>query len=430
MSEPSSTPSGGLSVARAGTPEELGALLADARDVVFVPRGLGTRPIIALAPALRTRARVLDLSALAGIVEFDPEEQVLSALPGTPLAVIDRACAAHGLVLPPLVGGLVGAGTLGGLFSDPRILPSAPSAGRVRDHVLGLEAVRGDGTRFRSGGRVVKNVTGYDLTRFLCGARGRHGVVTLLHWRLAPRPLSICTHRITFPGEEALWRGLDALRRAGQDPFEIAVLPPTVVLLTEAGSVEAVRARSQRTLDLLAATGARRVEEATPRVALSAPALAGAGPDPHDGHAALPEGALRIRLRASRWPMLRARQEAILGRLRWLVIHPHAHFGLAEIADLDCRLQQYRNAVEELRTILLELEGSVSLEALPSEWSRGGLPPTFDPWGRGRDPAGTARLARALREEWDPHGVLAYDQQDAFGQQPVCVERTRSGGAP
>ena len=118
----------------------------------------------------------LDLSALTGVTLYEPEELVLSARAGTPIAEIEALVASKGQQLAfepmdygPLLGGAAGCGTIGGVLAANLSGPRRIKAGAARDHFLGLTAVSGRGETFKSGGRVVKNVTGYDL----CKLHGR-----------------------------------------------------------------------------------------------------------------------------------------------------------------------------------------------------------------------------------------------------------------
>lgn len=153
--------------------------------------GLGSKR--ALGRPMQTE-RTLDLSGLSGVTLFEPEELVLSARTGTPLAEIEKLLEENNQEfqfepadLGPLLGLNAGQGTLGGLvntnFAGPRRLKS----GSVRDHVLGINAVSGRGEVFKSGGRVVKNVTGYDLSKGLTGAWGTLAVLTDITMKVLPR---------------------------------------------------------------------------------------------------------------------------------------------------------------------------------------------------------------------------------------------------
>ena len=131
---------------------------------------------------------VLDVAALRGVLDYEPEELVLTALPGTPLAEIENLLATRTQCLafePPY---LTGAGTLGGTVSIGLSGPRRVKAGAVRDHVLGFTAVSGRGELFKAGGKVVKNVTGYDLPKLITGSYGTLAVLTELTVKVLPAP--------------------------------------------------------------------------------------------------------------------------------------------------------------------------------------------------------------------------------------------------
>ena len=138
----------------------------------------------------------LELSAFAGIVTYEPEELVLTARAGTPLATIEAELARHGQRLafePPDFGALLGAApcgaqTIGGVLAANLAGSRRVSAGAARDHFLGFEAVSGDGVPFKAGGRVVKNVTGYDLPKLIAGSWGTLAVLVSVTVRVAPMP--------------------------------------------------------------------------------------------------------------------------------------------------------------------------------------------------------------------------------------------------
>jgi glycolate oxidase FAD binding subunit len=156
--------------------------------------GLGSKRDIG-APV--QAARTLDLSRLAGVTLYEPEELVLSARAGTPLAEIEMLLKERGQELAfepldyaPLITGERGidrkSGTIGGVLAANLSGPRRFKAGAARDHILGVHAVSGRGEAFKSGGRVVKNVTGYDLSKGLAGSWGTLAVVTDLTFKILP----------------------------------------------------------------------------------------------------------------------------------------------------------------------------------------------------------------------------------------------------
>lgn len=135
----------------------------------------------------------LDLSKLTGVTLYEPAELVLSARAGTPLAEIERLLADNGQQLAfepmdygPLLGAERGRGTIGGVLATNLSGPRRLKAGAARDHILGIHAVSGRGEAFKSGGRVVKNVTGYDLSKGLAGSWGTLAVVTDVTFKVLP----------------------------------------------------------------------------------------------------------------------------------------------------------------------------------------------------------------------------------------------------
>ncbi len=142
----------------------------------------------------------LNLSALSGIALYEPEELVVSARPGTTVIALEQALATEGQRLAfeppdwgPLYGQPIGASTIGGIVGCNLSGPRRLIAGAVRDHVLGLSCVSGRGEEFKCGGRVVKNVTGYDLCKVLTGSYGTLAAITEVTLRVVPAPARTST---------------------------------------------------------------------------------------------------------------------------------------------------------------------------------------------------------------------------------------------
>ncbi|MDJ0685322.1 MAG: glycolate oxidase subunit GlcE [Alphaproteobacteria bacterium] len=153
-------------------------------------RGAGTKASV--GRPINT-SHELDLSRLTGITLYEAEELILQAWAGTPMSEIEAALSARNQRLefePPNYAALLksdkGAGTLGGAVAANLAGPRRIKSGAARDHFLGFEAVSGRGEDFKSGGRVVKNVTGYDLCKLMAGSWGTLGVMTRITVKVMP----------------------------------------------------------------------------------------------------------------------------------------------------------------------------------------------------------------------------------------------------
>jgi len=174
----------------------LGAALAalGAARCAAIPRGAGTQLGFGNVP--RRAACFLSMEAFSGMDALDASEGVCHAGAGTPLAELRTRVAEAGWELPIDDAGR--GGTLGGALATAALAPRALGWGRPRDVVLGCEVVLSDGTATRCGGRVVKNVTGYDMARLYTGSLGSLGVITGAWLRLRPRPEAV---RVLQAGE-------------------------------------------------------------------------------------------------------------------------------------------------------------------------------------------------------------------------------------
>jgi len=187
---------------------------------------------------------LLDAGAYRGITDYEPTELVISARCGTPLAEIEAHLAQHGQMLafePPHFG--TGA-TIGGTVAAGLSGPRRQAAGAVRDFVLGAVLLNGRGELLHFGGKVMKNVAGYDVSRLLAGSLGVFGLIAEVSLKVLPRPIAECTVRMDAEQGDALRR----LNEWGGQPLPLSascwhdgVL--TVRLSGARSAVEAARRR-------------------------------------------------------------------------------------------------------------------------------------------------------------------------------------------
>ena len=130
----------------------------------------------------------LDVSALTGVISYEPGELVLVVRPGTRLSEIETLLNDERQYFAFEPPGWGEAATIGGTVACNLSGPRRFKMGAVRDHLLGIEIIDGHGERIRAGGKVVKNVTGYDLSKVLAGSFGTLGVLTEVCLKVWPRP--------------------------------------------------------------------------------------------------------------------------------------------------------------------------------------------------------------------------------------------------
>jgi glycolate oxidase FAD binding subunit len=372
-----------------GSVEEVQAVLrvAAAEGVGVVPVGSlvdpGCEPPV--GPFL-----VLGTARLTGIEDYEPADLTVTARAGTRLQRLDSALSDHGQWLPLDPTGAPGR-TLGGLVASGAAGPLSMAYGPTRDHVLGVTVVTGDARVLKLGGRVMKNVAGFDLVRLMVGSRGTLGVVISATLRLFPKPEEDRVLVVRAADLERLLELAGALRTA-------PVVPASAILLdphpggSDGGAGLVVR--------LLGARVGVDVEE---RVVLGAAAdqaqgFSGVEAEPILASArdAATHGDVVLRVQA-----LPTAMGDLLGSLRDTL----PDVGLA--ADvLSGRVRASvaahavsADAVTDLRAHVRRLGGDVVLERGPRE-----LVESVGAYG---DPGLPGAIRSKLRERFDPHGILS-----------------------
>lgn len=351
----------------------------------------------------------LELSALAGVTLYEPEELVLSARAGTKLAEIEALLAERRQQLAfepadlgPFYGGPAGQGTLGGVLACNLSGPRRIKAGGARDHLLGVSAVNGRGELFKAGGRVVKNVTGYDLCKLLAGSHGTLAVMTDVTVKVLPAPEEMRTVLVFGLDDRAGIKALAVALKSEHDVSGAAHLPRPVA----AGSAVSAVAGAGKSVTAV------RVEGFPASVAHRAGALkallAGLGPieELHSQGSqsfwrelrdALPfaqrpeRDVWRLSVPPSAGPEVVARIAGRLdllayydwgGGLVWLAFPPTADAGAAIV-----------------RAALAKDGGHATLLRAPDA-VRAAVP-VFEPLADG-----LAELSRRVKESFDPRGIL------------------------
>ncbi len=372
-----------------GTVEEARAAVArcaaDRMAVVFVGGGtmlgLGARPA-RLDAVIRT-------GALSRLVDHAPADQVVTAEAGMTLAALNAVLARHRQRLA-LDAPLPARATVGGVVAANSFGPRRARFGGARDLVLGVSLVRADGTAARGGGKVVKNVAGFDLPRLMVGSLGTLALLTTVTFRVHPLPEVEAT--LLFPG-------LDAEQvRALASAWRAAQLEPTSaagVLVSDRldlgvrfeGFEAGVADQVARLLEL-----ARRSGLAGERLD---PAAAAAFWARHD--AVREQGAVRVKVASvpSRLgELLRAWLPPVLGELSPAAGVVYPTLGMAFVSGEPASGAALAAALHDVRQGVAATGGSVLVCDAPAA-----IRPAFDSWGA---PPPSIGIMRALKDQLDP----------------------------
>ncbi|MGI1662458.1 FAD-binding protein [Palleronia sp. KMU-117] len=250
---------------------ELADAVAQAKGPLRI-RGGGTRPVGRVAAA-----DTLSVAGLAGVTLYEPGALTIVARAGTPLADVEDILSAEGQRLPfePMdhrrLLGTEGTPTIGGVVAANVSGPRRVQAGACRDSLIGVRFVDGGGTVITNGGRVMKNVTGYDLVKLMAGSWGTLGVLTEVSFKVLPAAEAVAT--VLIGGLDA-GQAVAVMTRALRSPFEVsgaayAATGPDgsrVAMLRIEGFAESVRYRAEKLVALLGDAGEIRIESNPDRV--------------------------------------------------------------------------------------------------------------------------------------------------------------------
>lgn len=215
----------------------------------LLPRGSGSKPPLS-TPA--NEAITLEMTGLSGVLEYEPGEFTFTALAGTPVAEVNKLLLAHGQYLPfdPLLAEK--GATLGGVVAADTSGPGRYRFGGVRDFLIGIRFVDGQGQLVRGGGKVVKNSAGFDLPKLMVGSIGRLGVLTEVSFKVFPAPEAYSTLQVDY---ETPQQAVAAVQKLTTSQLEMDVLdfePPGRLLIRLGGLVEALPGRLAHMKEFLA----------------------------------------------------------------------------------------------------------------------------------------------------------------------------------
>ena len=221
------TPSEVVSPSNAAEVVEIVRHAASAKRAI-VAAGARTKLSMGLSPSRYDVA--IDMTRMDRVVAYDPGDLTLSVEPGITLGKLARVLGEHGQMLPLGVP-FAARTTIGGTIASGVEAPQRQLYGTARDFLLGAEFVTGDGVLAKSGGRVVKNVTGYDLHKLLIGSLGTLGLITKLNFKTFPLPLNVRGFIARFRSYEAALDMRDRMALSALLPMTLDIFSPGVARL-------------------------------------------------------------------------------------------------------------------------------------------------------------------------------------------------------
>lgn len=244
----------------AKSPEEIAELLkiAASEKLAVIPCGARTKLRTGMLPARYDIA--LDLSRMTRVLAYEPRDLTLGVEPGMRFSTLATTLAAEKQFLP-MNPPFFQRATIGGILAADSASPLRHSYGGPRDFVLGLEFVTGDGAIAKSGGRVVKNVSGYDLHKLLIGSLGTLAVITRANFKTFPTPPEQAVFVAAFDDAGAALEFCKALARSPLGALQVDVISPEAAQIFAAHSDVEIALPTQRWCVVVSAAGNARVVE-------------------------------------------------------------------------------------------------------------------------------------------------------------------------
>lgn len=396
-------------VARPETPDETAALLAAAGETgaAVFPWGAGTHQHLGSTPS--SVDLVIDTSRQAGITDYTPADFVVGVRAGTRLRDLQAELAANQQWLPlDPPGGRTA--TVGGLIAANRNGPRRMLWGSIRDMLIGIRVALPTGEVIKAGGKVVKNVAGYDLTKLFIGSLGSVGVITEATFKISPHPGEGLTILVTVPDREQAHALTTAVMRSYLLPSALEAVNPAAlrrlagaagipvpdrdawgVLLLAEGLEESRSRHTSEMRTLAEGRGRMEIIQGPPHEALWGVISEFPSPAAHPGGVVCRAGGP-----IARWIDLVRALDARAPRIGGPVeILAHAGSGLLYAA---CAPDGGVPMAESLGRAAADMGGYAVVEAAPPRL-KGGLPV----WGA---PPGGLDLMRRLRHAYDPRGIM------------------------
>lgn len=356
----------------------------------------------------------LDVNAMNRIISYDPGDLTLSVEPGCTLGAVNTALAEHGQFLP-LAGPWRERASIGGTIASGIDGPWRQRYGTARDFVLGMEFITGDGKAAKSGGRVVKNVTGYEMHKLMIGAYGTLGVLTRINFRTFPVPVGIAAMVALFDSVAQAVQLRHHIEKSALSPLTLDVMHTEVLrkhasrgrgwrVIASFAGIGAVKARYERELTEMAQeSGAKDVRMVTanewdesfgevcdfiPQVIQAFPSavIMKLGVLPHQIAAACERGVGCAESSGLRWAVL-ARGVGVI------------YFALLMENENEHSKECLMRATGQIAEAVAELDGHYTIPWLPS-----GLKSSLRIWGA---PRTDLTLMQKVKSIFDPVGILS-----------------------